>query len=187
MVVPAAWLRRCRSETHGSPVPAPGFGAGSQRSRGRWVFFAVGVTALLGACTSNRCQRLCDAFYQMELRCALFANHDQYHPLRCEAGANDPQQLRQQADYDIRRCEQDFLNPSCEEQEACCKAVCFEALLEDFDAVVDTRERDYEQKRDLCRKYRELVAEGDAPWCLSLRADCHAELVGAGGTCAAGG
>ncbi len=161
----------------------------ARRVSGRWASHFVGVWVALGllaGCQGNRCQRLCEAFYQMDLRCALFAAHDQYHPLRCEAGVSDPQQLRQQADYAIRRCEQDFINPSCEEQAMCCKVVCYESLLDDYDAVVDTREQDYERMRDLCRKYRQLVADGDAPWCQGLRASCEDDIHAADGPCASG-
>ncbi len=145
----------------------------------------LGAVILTAGCKANRCQRLCDAFYQMDLRCALFAAHDQYHPLRCEPGTSDPQQLRQQADYAIRRCEQDFLNPSCQEQLSCCKETCFRALLDDYDAVVDTREQDYERLRDLCKKYRQLVVDGDAPWCVSQREGCERAMEADGGACAA--
>lgn len=141
---------------------------------------------LLSGCSSNTCQQLCDAYYQMQLRCDLFAGEDAYHPARCAEGANDPLKLREQADYNIRRCRQDFQLPSCEEEKSCCKSLCFKDLLQDFDAVVGTNEADYETQRDLCRKYRELVKDGEAPWCNALQTDCLESLDG-NSECTSGG
>jgi len=153
------FLPRCRAGLKGSVS----YGA---------LFFVLAALLLSTGCSSNRCQDLCESYYQMQLRCDLFGRHSSEVPSACADRTEDPQSLQQSAEYSIRQCRQDFRNTSSSEQQSCCKASCFSSLLEDYNAIGGDSEIETEQQRDLCRKYRQLVSDGSAPWCTALQQDC---------------
>jgi len=130
------------------------------------------VLPFMVGCSSNPCQNLCDVYYRMQSRCQIFGQDPAIVPVRCDQG-HDSQTVLQSAQYNILQCRQDFQDPSEAELSACCQQICYESLVDAYDAVNGVRESDYEKRRDLCAQYRQLVSDGQAPWCATLKAGCR--------------
>lgn len=127
---------------------------------------------LFPACSSNRCQTLCDAYYQMASRCDLFGVRSGQQPETCLRNDSDPQVIQQRNDYATQQCRLDFREVSCKELKDCCRAECFSALVTEYDAISGTQEQNYEQQREVCHKFQQLAETGSAPWCTSISQSC---------------
>lgn len=141
-----------------------------------WGVFCLILVSILGtSCSSNKCQTLCDVYYEMSLRCDLFGARSGQQPETCLREDSDPQVLQQRADYALRQCRQDFREVSCGELKRCCTAGCFQSLVTEFDAITTTREQDYEMQREICLKFQQLAETGEAAWCTASQTSCISE------------
>lgn len=130
------------------------------------------VALTLSACSSNRCQTLCERYYELSQRCDLFGASSGQAPDSCLKDANDPQVVQQRSEYAIRLCRQDFREVTCGELKQCCLGDCFAQLISEYDQAQGTQEQSYEQQREVCLKFRQLAETGEAPWCTVSQQGC---------------
>lgn len=135
-----------------------------------WLLILLGMA--LTACSSNRCQTLCERYYELSQRCDLFGASSGQQPDACLKDASDPQVIQQRSEYAIRLCRQDFREVTCGELKQCCLGDCFTQLISEYDQTQGTQEQSYEQQREVCLKFRQLAETGEAPWCTIAQQSC---------------
>lgn len=129
--------------------------------RMRWAI----LLALLCLCgCANPCERLCDAYFQMELRCDLLACDACASNDVCtgdEGAAADSNVLLQEAEYKIQQCKSDYrrledgADGELSEGEACQSYVpTLESLVEEYDRATDDCDR-----RVLCQQFEAIRVE----------------------------
>lgn len=134
---------------------------------GRRVHAAVLGGLLLGSC-ANPCERLCDVYFQMDLRCDLLpCDADAANPdITCsaapaEGACPDSNQHVQNTEYEIQQCQADYrrLRPATEgqpsEADACNTWVStLDRMLTEYDATTDPCSR-----LVLCEEFRSIQTE----------------------------
>ena len=160
------------SSSRPGPEDRPG-GIGTARSRSLLSGLLLCLSLLLTVGCSNRCQNLCESWYQLELKCEQLGLSSGMQPASCLRGEADPQLGQQRSDFSNRQCRQDFREATCTELKQCCSVVCVDGLREEWASVVGTEEKDYDRKRDICQRFRQLGKSGSALWCDRLQSSCQ--------------
>lgn len=135
----------------------------------------LGLLLLLTFGCSNRCQNLCESWYQLELKCEQLGLSSGMQPASCLRGDTDPQLGQQRSDFSNRQCRQDFREATCGQLQQCCSVLCVDALREEWASITGTEERDFERKRDICQRFQQLGEKGSTIWCDRMRSSCMQE------------
>jgi len=113
---------------------------------------------------SNSCERLCESYYQMELRCELLSCDACSTNSVCTGEEGTPVEynvLLQETEYKVRQCQADYrrlidgVDGELGEDEACQSyASTMEGLVDTYDNSLDDCDR-----RLLCEQYADLQEE----------------------------
>lgn len=142
---------------------------------GFWLRWGVGVLTLLGLGCANPCERLCDAYYDLNLRCTLLCYpyqgggeavcHDDGTSTELVPTPPDENYQIQQTEYQVQQCQADYaeLKPASGGQPseaASCQTwvPTLESLLEQYNAAGDDLARGA-----LCDEFYRYQAQMNLP------------------------